>query len=98
MNAPGNAAPAPRKYEPNRTLGRSGYQRDPETQLHARMEQLDALLTLISNADVTGEDHNDFQRMNGSIQRAILGLASELAQEAHELYTRVHVYGDGGAQ
>lgn len=86
------------KYQLNKTLGRSGYERDPQVRLCAVLEYLDALLCVVANQDVSGEDLNDFQRMNGAIQRGVLALASDLAWEAHELHTQLHVYGDGGAK
>ena len=87
-----------RVYEPGRTLGRSGYQRDPVSHLCAVLEHLDALLCTISAGGGADGEPNDFQRLNNVIQCSVLDLASDLATEAHELHEQLRVRGDGGAK
>lgn len=70
-------------------LGRSVHHGDQSgsDRLLAALEHLDALLAVVSNQDFDSENGgNDFQRFNNDIQRSVLGLAADLAWEAHSLY------------
>lgn len=81
-------------YLPNRTLGRAGFVDDDFSQLGRRLAQLDALLCVITDADVDADDdRNSFQRLNNTIQRTVYDLASDLAQEAHELHEKLSYAG-----
>lgn len=77
------------------TLGRNGVETGGD-RLYSVLKRLDALLCVISST-VTGESFNDFQQFNGHIQRAVLDLAQDLAQEAHELHADL-LFGDGGSK
>ena len=92
MTADANVTAAergPLRYEPNRTLGRSGYVDTPRDRLHDTLRHLDALLSLISSHQEFPQDGNEFMSMNSSVQFAILELASDLATEAHEISERL---------
>lgn len=77
------------KYEPNRTLGGSGYVDLPFDKLGQRLKQLDALLMVMSGADNGTDGMSDFERFNDEIKRAVLDLAQDLAHEAHELHEQL---------
>ena len=69
------------KYVPNRTLGRSGYVPSVSDGMHERVNQLDALLCVLT----TGPDGEEgFLNLNNDIQYAVLCLASRLATEINE--------------
>lgn len=77
-------------YLPNRTLGRTGYVEDDFSRLGRRLAHLDALLSVLNDHEVAKDDEpNSFQRVNYEIQRTVIDLASDLAQEAHELHERL---------
>lgn len=70
-------------YVPGTPLGRSGYELDKQTRLAIRIEQLDALLVVICASD---DNEQGFSNCNSEIQNSVLGLASDLAKEVHELH------------
>lgn len=80
-----------------RTLGRSGYRPDAKSQLAIRVEQLDALMIVITARDTDGssDPEEGFGNCNREIQYAVLDLASSLAQEIHELLVVIEA---GGAE
>lgn len=111
--ASGAGAPIPTKneapssaYVPNKTLGCSGYVDSPVDRLPRVLAQLHALLNVLYDPDIKDVELENskitetgtFQRMNEYVQCEVLGLARDLAQEAHELHEQVYVYGEGGAQ
>lgn len=96
--APQGACPPVATYRPNRALGRTGYRPPPADRLGVALESLDGLLCLLTmDGDGEGDAENDFQRMNGQMQCAVLQLASHLAHEVHELHLQLNVYGDSDA-
>lgn len=80
----------PGGYQPNRTLGRSGWIEPPADKLCTRIRHLDALLAALTS---DGGDGAAIFGCNEFIQSAVLDLASDLAYEIHELYTQV-TYGE----
>ena len=95
--SPPGTRPAVATYRPNRALGRTGYQPPAIDRLGIALESLDGLLCLLTTDGGDGESGNDFQRMNGVMQNAMLQLASDLAHEVHELHLQLNVFGDSGA-
>lgn len=77
-------------YRPNRTLGQSGYVPGPRERMAERINQLDALLCLLTAPAVDGEG---FQSMNKEIRCSVLELASSLATEVHELHEQLDLEG-----
>ena len=80
-----NSAPEAGKfaYVPHVTLGRSGLVPGPNDRLGDRIEQLDALLCLVTNSEALDDG---FRSCNEDIQFAVLRLASSLATEIHEIH------------
>ena len=79
------------KYKRGELLGRSGYSEGADRLVDV-LQGLDALLCVISDAEADEDGKNAFQRFNSSIQRGVLKLSQELAEEAHELATEIHSY------
>ena len=73
------------QYVPGCTLGRSGYQVSKEDQMGACIAQLHALLCVVNS----GEE--GFESFNQTIQRTVLELAEDLAEEVHELHAALLV-------
>jgi hypothetical protein len=76
------------RHEPSSTLGRNGNHPEGTDLLAQRLEQLDALLVVLAGVP-DAEGLTDFRRLNGQVQQATLDLAADLAQQAHELHTKL---------
>jgi hypothetical protein len=68
---------------PNTQLGRSGYVQDPKSELAEVVLHLDALQCFMAGIDDNG--NFTFTQVNPEVQGGLLGLASRLAADAHQL-------------
>lgn len=76
-------------YAPNTRLGRSGYATLPADQLAMRIEQLGALMCLITNRGADRDHLVPLQRLNKDIQVGVLDLVASLAAEIHEIHEEI---------
>lgn len=79
------------KYKRGELLGRSGHSVGADRLVNV-LQGLDALLCIVSDAEVDEDGKNAFQYFNSSIQRGVLKLSQELAEEAHELAVQIHCF------
>ena len=80
----------PRSFQPNRTLGGSGYVPSVADQLSERVAELDALLTVMTTTSDDGSGLA-FESLNGQVRMHMMFLAARLAHDVHELHEQLFI-------
>lgn len=80
----------PRSYQPNLTLGGSGYVPCAADQLSERVAELDALMTLLTTLSEDGAGLV-LEKFNEQVRLHAMFLAARLAHDVHELHEQLFI-------